>query len=93
MLVMESVFSVPEHVLFNKVAGEAVLLNLESGVYYGLNGVGTRMWSLLAEHRQVEPIIRILALEYRVDEKQLRQDIGDLVAELVAHDLLSLDST
>ncbi|MBN1400973.1 MAG: PqqD family peptide modification chaperone, partial [Anaerolineae bacterium] len=35
--------------LFRELDGEAVLLNLESGHYYGLDEVGTRILSLLVD--------------------------------------------
>ena len=42
---------VHKSVLSRELGGETVLLNLESGVYYGLDAVGTRAWNLLAEDR------------------------------------------
>ena len=36
--------SIPPDVLLQELQGESVLLNLSSGRYFGLNGVGTRMW-------------------------------------------------
>lgn len=38
---------VPAHVADQVVDGEAVLLNLRTGVYFGLNASGTRAWSIL----------------------------------------------
>ena len=39
--------AVPKDVLFQDLGEEVVLLEVESGQYYGLNEVGARMWSLL----------------------------------------------
>jgi hypothetical protein len=33
------------------LAGEAVILNLKSGIYYGLNPVAARVWSLIQRAR------------------------------------------
>lgn len=38
---------VPAHVADQVVDGEAVLLNLQTGVYFGLNASGTRAWGIL----------------------------------------------
>ena len=93
MATLESRISVPEDVLFRDLSGEAVVLNLETGKYYGLDEVGTRMWALLAQHGQVEPAYRALLDEYDVTEEQLRQDVLSLVDELASHGLLQVDET
>ena len=44
--------------LFQELQGEAVLLNLKSGVYFGLDPVGTRIWELFAKHDRLPEIAR-----------------------------------
>jgi len=89
-ITLESAISVPEDVLFREVEGEAVLLNTATGKYFGLDEVGTRMWTLLAEHGQVQPAYRALLEEYDVAPEQLQQDLLDLVGKLVAHGLIQV---
>ena len=91
MATLQSKISIPEDVLFRDLDGEAVVLNLESGKYFGLDETGTRMWALLAEHGRVEPACRVLLDEYEVSEEQLQCDLLKLVDELASHDLLQLD--
>lgn len=52
------------------LAGEAVILDLKSGVYYGLNDVGARIWNLLQEPRKVDEIRDTLLAEYSVEPEQ-----------------------
>ena len=66
-------FSVPPRVLFRNLDGEAVLLHLDSGKYFGLNEVGTRIWELLAEHRETGAVCRALLAEFDVPEERLRR--------------------
>ena len=91
MATLESRISVPEEVFFRETGGEAVLLNMESGKYYGLDEVGTRMWTWLAQHGRVEPAYRALLDEYDVTEEQLRQDLLRLIDELASYGLLQVD--
>jgi hypothetical protein len=35
--------SIPEDIVFRDLAGEAVILNLGTGMYFGLNAVGTQI--------------------------------------------------
>ena len=91
MASLESRITVPENVLFRDVDGEAVLLNMQTGKYYGLDEVGTRMWAVLAEHGSVEPAFRALLEEYDVADAQLRQDLLHLVDELASRGLLQVN--
>lgn len=81
-------YGVPDGVLFNDVAGEAVLLNLDTGQYYALNQAGARLWHLLLEHRRLEPVLERMLAEYEVAPEQLRDDVDALLEELLERRLL-----
>lgn len=83
--------TVPESVLFRDLDGEAVLLETGSGRYYGLDEVGTRMWSLIHSHGEIEAACRALLAEYDVPEDRLREDLGRFVETLAARGLLRMD--
>lgn len=83
--------TVPESVLFRDLDGEAVLLETGTGRYYGLNGVGTRMWSLLHLHGEIDAACRALLAEYDVPETRLREDLGRFVETLAERGLLRMD--
>ncbi len=82
---------VADDVVFRDLAGEAVILNLDSGVYFGLNEVGTRCWHLLVEHGSTEQIIQTLLAEYDVEEACLRRDIETLIRQLADKGLVQED--
>jgi hypothetical protein len=92
MATLKSTIQIPEDVYFRDLDGEAIILNTESGKYYGLDEVGTRMWHLLAEHGRVEPAYQALLAEYEVDEERLERDLLELVDELVSHGLMETDA-
>lgn len=69
-------------VLFRELDGEAVMLDLETERYYGLDEVGTRFWQLFAEYEETETVIARMLAEYEVEEEQLRQDLAVLLDEL-----------
>ena len=75
-------------VLSRELGGEMVLLNLESGVYFGLDRVGTRAWTLLTEQKSVTDVCAIMLDEYDVSAEILERDISALVGELKARGLL-----
>ena len=80
--------TVPPGVTFRDLDGEAVVLELESGRYFGLNETGTRMWLLLQEHGSVEAALRALLAEYDVAEERLRQELLSFVETLSSQRLL-----
>ena len=81
-------YHIPAQVLFQKLGQDAVLLNLPTERYFGLDPVGARLWQVLAETHCLETAIQTLLREYAVDEARLRLDIQELVENLVAKGLL-----
>lgn len=79
-----------DEVLVQGVFGEAVLLDLATGVYFGLNDTGTRFWHLLGQHSRADLAVRALVQEFDVDEETLRTDMTRLLQELVNAGLVTL---
>ena len=77
-------------VLVQELEGEAVLLNVKNGQYYGLDTVGTRMWTVLTSSGSLQESCGTLLAEYDVDENRLKSDVGRLVENLVEHGLLEI---
>ena len=75
-------------VLFQEVEGETVLLDPEEERYFVLDHVGTRVWQLLAEHRDVDAVVAQMLREFEVEEATLRRDIDGLLARLRAAGLV-----
>ena len=69
---------------------EMVILNLKKGVYYGLDGVGVRIWHLIQEPRAVNEIRDLLLDEYDVEPECCERDLLALLEELVAEDLVEV---
>ncbi len=79
---------VSEDVVFREIDGEAVLLELKTGIYFGLNPVGTRIWSLLTENDSLQRVFETMQAEYEVSAEQLEQDLLNLVGTLLAKGLI-----
>ncbi len=71
--------------------GEAVLLDLVSGKYVGLNEVATRTWELLGEGKAFGEIRAALLHEFEVSPEVLERDLEDLLATLSARGLIRPD--
>lgn len=80
--------AIPDDVVSEVLDGEAVVLNLRTGVYYTLNGTGTRLWELLQQKSVPEARAQMLA-EFEVEPDALDADIGRLLDDLAARGLVS----
>lgn len=82
---------IPDDVLISKLQEESVILNLDSERYYGLDDVGTRFLSVLTNSESIEAAYETLAREYDVDPQMLRQDLLELVQNLVEQGLIQIN--
>jgi len=67
---------------FQEVAGEAILIHLQSGVYYSLNDVGTAFWNLLDGQRTIDACAQTIAAEYSAPPELVLADLLELAADL-----------
>src|ERR1700757_4748617 len=81
---------VPAHVLVRHLDGESVLLNLETEVYFGLDAIGTRMWELMTSAPNIETAYAELSEEFEVEPELLRNNLADLLGQLIDHGLLKV---
>ncbi len=72
------------------VGGELVLLDLESATYFGLNEVGSRMWTLMGELGSLRQVCDAVSREYDVSRAQLERDLLALVRKLHDKGLLQV---
>ncbi|HSE60264.1 MAG TPA: PqqD family protein [Nitrospiraceae bacterium] len=84
-------YRIPEDVVSREVGGEAVLLNLATGTYFGLDGVGTEIWNLLAREGTIEGVTHALLAGYDVEEPRLRHDIEQFIQQLMHKGLLAIE--
>jgi hypothetical protein len=75
-------------VVHRELDGEAVLLNLGTGMYFGLDEVGTRVWSCLSAPTDLAAIHRTLLDEYEVAADRLEADLIELVGALAERGLV-----
>ena len=89
-LSLQSSIAVPKDVVFQILGDEAVLLNLKTGFYFGLDPVGTRMWQLIVEYRSLARVLEALLQEYDADRQVLEQDLLELGRRVCAKGLAAV---
>lgn len=81
---------VPDAVVWRMLGGETVVMQLETGIYFGLDQMATAMWTLMSERGSLGAVHESLLAQYDVDAATLESDLLALVRELVAKGLLEL---
>jgi hypothetical protein len=77
-------------VMFRIIGDEAVILNLKSQLYLGLNPVGTRVWTVLQGSPSIEAAHACLLEEFDVEPERLRQDMDKLLDQMLEQGLVEL---
>ncbi|MDO8432469.1 MAG: PqqD family protein [Candidatus Binatus sp.] len=73
------------------LAEEAVILNTRSGIYYGLDSVGARVWNLMRQPRKFSEICQFITAEYDVAPASCARDLRELLDNLHAYGLIEID--
>ena len=87
-LSLNSTLKVGDDVVFRELDGEGVILNLASGIYFGLDETGTRIWRLIEQHQRLGAVLAALSDEYEAPRDTLERDLINLAGELSEKGLL-----
>jgi hypothetical protein len=86
-----STVALVRHQVSSDLAGETVILNLDTGIYYGLvDEVGARIWSLMQAPRTVAEIRDAILEEYEVAPERCEHDLLALLERLAAEGLVEI---
>ena len=86
---LDTHLTVPPQVMSRLVSDETVLLDLASGMYFGLDGVGQKIWEAVTEGRSLGEAATAIVNDYEVDETQAQTDVIEFATDLVARGLLA----
>lgn len=63
--------------------GDLVMMSLANGAYYGISGVGPRIWELLEQPISIAEIIKVITHEFEVDTARAQVDAITFAEQLV----------
>lgn len=73
-----------------EVDGEVVMMSIAKGSYYGLDGVGSRIWGLLEIPCRLSVLCDALRAEYAVDAIECERDLLAFTEQLLAEGLIEV---
>jgi hypothetical protein len=80
-----------DHVTSAEVEDESIILDLEEGIYYGLNPTGARIWKEIQQPSTIREITSVVISDYNVDKEQCIKDVKSLVHELKKNNLIEVE--
>lgn len=69
--------------LVAEMASEIVVLHKDTGVYFGLNRVGKRIWDSLQNEVSVSELVSMVVSKFDAEESVVRKDVEFILSELV----------
>lgn len=85
-------YQLADHVSFTDVDDDAVLLDLNTGAYYGLNHIGAQLLNQLKAHNSIEDAISFISEQYQTANNTVEADINELIEQLLAQKLIVVDT-
>ncbi len=73
-----------------ELEGETVILDMASGVYSGLDAVGTSIWNLLEQPITFSNLCQKIMEEYDVPEDACRTDVLSFLKDLADNKLITI---
>jgi hypothetical protein len=89
---LTSVVTAKRDLLCCELGDTAVMLDLGSGVYYGLDPVGTRIWTLIQQPMTLGAVITLVLEEYAVEPARCEEDLRRFLAEMVQRNLVDVSN-
>ena len=86
---LDSRLSIPTSVISRGVGDETVLLDLDKGIYFGLDSVGQRIWESIGLGLTLGETAAVIVSEYEVDAAKAQSDVIEFARELVERGLLA----
>lgn len=86
-------FRICEDILWRKVGDEILISDVIGETIFGLDGVGARMWQMLAENGSVDEAVSALAAEYDAPADTIAADLNSLIDDLRHRGLVEFAQT
>lgn len=92
MITMQSTVVASPGLTAANLGDEAVLLDSNSGRYYGLNELGARIFELIRTPTRVDEVKGKLLEEYRVEESKLEADLTAFLQGMEQRNLIEVQN-
>lgn len=89
-LTNQSKIQLPQEIIYSRIDDEIVLLNTESGKYFKIDEIGSRLWGIIETPIVVKDLCKQLVSEYEVSIPQCERDVTPFLQGMLEEGLLQL---
>lgn len=82
-LTLDDAVTLSDDAVFRELDGEAVVLNLETGMYYGLDAVGTVIWRAVESSGTLRHALDSVLDQFAAERAAAEADLLELAAQLL----------
>lgn len=86
----ETVICRSEALLFNNLGEDVVMMDIEEGAYYGLEGVAARIWEFAETPVSVGSLCDKLTGEYEVSPEKCREEVAAFLGDLLNRNIVQI---
>ena len=91
MININNVFSCRNDIDTTDLNGEIVMMDLEKGRYFSLNGVGSRIWEIIEKPIEVNKLVESLLEEYDVNRNECEENVLEFLGKLNDANIVFVD--
>jgi hypothetical protein len=77
-------------VIQSRIGDEVVMLDMDSGFYFGLNSVASIIWGKLEKAKSFEEVVNELLEEYKIDRQTCENDTRVFLDQLFEKNIVKL---
>ena len=89
-IIFEKVPIIKTNCVFSDHEGEKVILNVETGKYFKLNSIGSRVFNLMAQNKNIESIIKLIKKDFDLNTDAIEEDVLAFINQCKDFDLVKL---
>jgi len=72
------------------IDGEAIIINLATGAYYSMDGIGGEIWSMIEARRSADSILEQILEVYHVEAETARHDLEAVLRQMLDEGLIQM---
>lgn len=88
MINLDSTINKSGELLATDVDGELVMMNIETGKYYGMNTIGAAIWKMIEEPIDVTSICEELEKKFEVDSATCEKEVLNFLHQMESEDMI-----
>ncbi|MCT1403812.1 PqqD family protein [Paenibacillus sp. p3-SID867] len=85
---MKDNYVIRKNVIVHNTENESVLLDMNTGKYYGLDFIGTEIFNLIQKGEELRTIEEIFMLKYNLEKRQIEMDLEKFINNLLKKKLI-----